>query len=222
MINSVTEFTLTNISWIGVDFIDPASKFETSAAPPRQVRVLDYACGPGTMTAALQGHATEFIGIDLSENMVKAYNARFPSAEEDGTDSIHAHAVVGDLLDSTDPTPSAFADDKFFNFDLVVVGLGFHHFQNLEEATKRFAARLKSGGVFMIVDFLPHGNDPLHPDAKHPAAHTVAHHGFSEERLKELFGGAGLVDVDMVVMPGEVLMRGLSPRKVFLGRGKKP
>jgi len=69
----------------------------------------------------------------------------------------------------------------------------------------------------MIVDLLPHGKD-----GNHPAAHTVAHHGFSEQRVHELFGGAGLVDVDMVKMNGEIRMRGLLPRQPFLGRGRKP
>ena len=82
LINKTHEFMLANLTWLGVDFTNPSTTFEAPTGPStsaRQVRVLDYACGPGTITSILAGHATEFAGIDLSENMVKAYNERFAS-----------------------------------------------------------------------------------------------------------------------------------------------
>ena len=175
---------------------------------------MDYACGPGTVTDALHAHATEFVGIDLSENMVKAYNAR--SNTGDGDEPLNAHAVIGDLLVAGDPSPAALSDPKFFNFDLVAVGMGFHHFENLEQATKRLVERLKPGGVFLILDFLPHTND------LHAGHHTVAHYGFSEERVRQIFAGAGLEDVRVVKMNGEVFLRGTTRREPFLARGRKP
>lgn len=152
--------------------------------------------------------------------MVKAYNLRFaPDSEVTDSEKLNAHATVGNLLEEKE-TPKALDNPKFFNFDLVVVGLGFHHFSNLQLSTKRLVERLKPGGVFLIIDFLPFGTDMI--ENKHPAAHTVAHHGFSEEGIKRLFGEAGLKDVGVVPMNGTVLMRGLNPRTPFLAKGTKP
>ena len=217
---------MSNLNWIGVDFADPSVGFEEGAPRPRQVRVLDYACGPGTITSALQGHATEFVGVDVSENMVKAYNEKFTASDQQsGTITHTAEAFMGNLLDSNGPSESV-SGTQFFNFDLAVVGYGFHHFENLEVATSRLAARLKPGGVLLIVDFMTHSK----LEAGHPAKNTVAHHGFGEDKVKSLFGKAGLVDVDIVKMEGtiEIKKPGAKDdepgqkREVFLGRGRKP
>ena len=216
VINDITSFILSNINWIGVDFIPPSSSFEKpKPSTQHSVRVLDYACGPGTVTAALGSYASEYVGMDLSENMVKAYNARF-SPPDSSAEQLHAHAVVGNLIGEDHPANLSSA--SYHDFDLVVVGLGFHHFENLEHATARLIERLKPGGVFLIIDFVTHAKDP----GQHPAKHTVAHLGFGEEEVHKIFSGAGLVDIDVVKSDKQVLMRGLSPRTPFMGRGRKP
>jgi SAM-dependent methyltransferase len=217
------------VSWIGVDFIDPAVAFEKNVEPAKSVRVLDYACGPGTITHALAGRATEYIGMDFSENMVKAYNLRFNPVsdqcaanplEDNGDDEkINANAVVGNLLDPAG-TPPAFDDPKYKDFDLVVVGMGFHHFSDLPLTTSRLVERLKPGGVFLIVDFLKHA--PMDYEKKHVAAHTIAHHGFHENDLKQIFEGAGLTDFGMRTFGEKVIMRGIEPREMLLAKGRKP
>lgn len=216
MLNKIHDFMLSNISWIGVDFIDPSTAFEAKdSSSPRKIRVLDYACGPGTVTNVIYSHATEFVGIDLSQNMVEVYNNRFKAV--DGGEASKAHAVVGDLLDAEDPNPKLFTGSEYFDFDLVAVGLGFHHFQNLEEATKRFANRLKSGGIFLIIDLVTHAKW----DDDNPAIHTVAHNGFGGAEIQKIFESAGLVDIDVVRMQGEVMIRGTHPRTPFMGKGRK-
>ncbi|KAK5467978.1 hypothetical protein LTS15_000951 [Exophiala xenobiotica] len=261
LLNKVTAFIQTHITFIGVPFLDPASIFERSddpdpdpshpqPQPPRSVRVLDYACGPGTVTSALGAHATEYIGIDLSENMVAAYNQRFnsnsnsvPSSsatdpDPDRADASEerppqAHAVVGNLLAAEDEDeqpngPTNLSGPEYHDFDLVVVGMGFHHFADVRLAARRLAARLKPGGVFLILDFVTHAaiqhDHDAHRDLK-DAAHTVKHHGFSEADLRDIFtdaAGAGLEDFAIVRMGEEVLLRGTSRREPFMARGRKP
>ncbi|GJD03846.1 SAM-dependent methyltransferase [Colletotrichum higginsianum] len=102
------------------------------------------------------------------------------------------HAYQGDLTDPSDPDPSAFsassdADGRFRDFDVAGVGLGFHHFADPELSARRIVERLRPGGVFVILDFLPHGAT----DAALPAANTVVHHGFSRERMRAVFEQAG-------------------------------
>ncbi|KAI3531666.1 methyltransferase domain-containing protein [Colletotrichum abscissum] len=99
------------------------------------------------------------------------------------------HAYQGNLTDPSDPAPAAFASDdgRFRDFDVAGVGLGFHHFEDPELSARRLVERLRPGGVFIILDFLPHEK----MDHALPAAHTVMHHGFSEERMRSVFEQAG-------------------------------
>jgi Methylase involved in ubiquinone/menaquinone biosynthesis len=64
-------------------------------------------------------------------------------------------AYQGNLCVPDDPNPAAFSGPEFFNFDIVAVGLGFHHFDDPALAARRLAERLKDGGVLTILDFLP-------------------------------------------------------------------
>ncbi|GJC90859.1 hypothetical protein ColLi_13697 [Colletotrichum liriopes] len=101
-------------------------------------------------------------------------------------------AYQGDLTDPSDPDPPAFSaasdpNGRFRDFDVAGVGLGFHHFADPELSARRIVERLRPGGVFVILDFLPHGT----MDAALPAANTVVHHGFSEERIRAVFEQAG-------------------------------
>ncbi|RMZ86109.1 hypothetical protein DV737_g127, partial [Chaetothyriales sp. CBS 132003] len=195
MISQITTFLQSHASWTGVKPTD---------------RVLDYACGPGTITNAFGARAAEYQGIDLSDKMVEAYNARFQLQSD-----FNATAVVGNLITEGDSLPEHFSDPKFFNFDVAAIGLGFHHFENLELCLQRLTERIKPGGTLIIVDFLSH-----EPEERFHK--IVAHHGFSQGQIKRLFEEAGLVDVDIVVMDGEVLMHERLPRKVFAARGRKP
>ncbi|CAM1501601.1 Fc.00g035850.m01.CDS01 [Cosmosporella sp. VM-42] len=144
-------------------------------------RFLDYACGTGMLSRVLTHGASECIGIDLSEGMVGAYNAK---AKNQGASRT---AYQGNLADPSDPNPSSFSDAKFYNFDVAGVGLGWHHFDNCDLATKRLAERLKPGGVLFILDFVTH-----EMDAALAAGHGVKHHGFSEEQMRTMFEGAGV------------------------------
>ena len=170
--------------------------------------------------------------------MVKAYNLRFNPADNASTprdngvydkadEELKAHALVGNLIDPKQPSPTNLSSPDYFDFNLVVVGLGFHHFQNIPLATSRLVERLKPGGVLLILDFVTHAMDEASklksddPDRGSLPTHTVAHAGFSEEELKRCFEDAGLSDFGLVRMDGEVLLKGKEKRRPFLARGVK-
>ncbi|KPM35665.1 hypothetical protein AK830_g10896 [Neonectria ditissima] len=146
-------------------------------------RFLDYACGTGMLSRVLARNVTESIGIDVTENMVKAYNAQ---AQNEDTASSRS-AFLGNLADPSDAAPSAFSDAKFFDFDIAGVGLGWHHFDDCGLAAKRLADRLKPGGVLFIVDFSSH-----EMDMEHASHHGITHHGFSQAQIKTMFEEAGV------------------------------
>lgn len=170
------------------------------------------------------------------------------ACEHDGHADIHCYfkglskeemvAYHGNLCVPDDDEPEAFKDPVFFNFDLACVGLGFHHFDNPELAAKRLVSRLMPGGVLMIIDFLPHGphlghdghdhghdhsHGPSHDADEHEKAiKTVTHHGFTEERIKEIFVNAGAGKDFAIDRMGEVTM-GMrhGKRDLFMARGSK-
>ncbi|KAL2758353.1 hypothetical protein ACRALDRAFT_1068705 [Sodiomyces alcalophilus JCM 7366] len=214
---------------------------------PKTIKLLDYACGTGLISRALAQYTTQCTGIDISENMVAVYNTR---AENQGLSEDEMRAYHGNLIDPADPAPAAFADPRFRDFDVAAVGLGFHHMDDPEYAARQLAARLRPGGVFFIIDFLPHapvgghghshghghahGHDHSHGHEhgaghKHSAADAIKHHGFSEERARAIFEAAG-VGQDFVFeeLGSGVVFRGRPGkegetlrRKVFLARGSK-
>ncbi|KPI42277.1 uncharacterized protein AB675_9759 [Cyphellophora attinorum] len=211
IVTRVTAFLQSNLEFLGL----PTS---TQVPHEPRVRVLDYACGPGTVTFALAGHADEFVGLDLSDGMVAEYNSR---AQREGLDI--AHATQADLLskdeDTMAKTTASFSGPEHHDFDLAIVGLGFHHFEDLPHATKILADRLKPGGTLAIVDLMSHEMEDNPTNIKK----IVAHAGFGQETVKKLFEEAGgLVDVDWTPMEGEIMIAGKNPRRVFLARGRKP
>lgn len=154
--------------------------------------------------------------------MVAEYNT---SARNQGISESEMEAFVGNLLDAKDPDPASLQDEKFFNFDIAVVGLGFHHFDDPALAAKRLTERLKKGGVLTIIDFLPHAHHGQH---SHAAAHTVTHMGFSEEQVRKMFEDAGAGgDFDYTVVGRGIVFRGQKEggedmkRSVFMARGTK-
>lgn len=164
--------------------------------------------------------------------MVKAYNLRFnpdPSTQftedtsgsfaEDKADSlINAHSIVGNLI-SPNGTPPHLDAPQYKDFDLVAVGMGFHHFQDLPLSTSRLVERLKPGGVFMIIDFVTHAMELSLKE--HPSYNTIAHHGFSEEELRKIFEGAGLEDFDIVRLGEKIQIKSIDAREPFIARGRK-
>ncbi|KAK6956437.1 hypothetical protein Daesc_001715 [Daldinia eschscholtzii] len=207
----LTEEIRSRLDWIGVDWAsdDDDSDEEVESKPTKPRR------------EALAPYTTQSIGVDISENMVAAYNSR---AENQGLSRDEMHAVVGDLAAADGPQPSElFADPRFFGFDIATVGGGLHHFAEPELAAERLVERLRPGGVLLVWDFLPHG--PHHG----LNAHAVIHHGLSEERVRKMFEHAGagkgfsLEVLGSGLMPGHYAEEGkeLPKRQIFLARGEK-
>ncbi|KAF3359684.1 Putative coatomer subunit alpha [Verticillium dahliae VDG1] len=239
VINQLVKEIQKRRDFIGIDWVqedsddedDNGDTTESSVGAGKTVKVLDYACGTGLVSRALAQYTTQCVGIDVSEKMVAAFNAR---AENQGLSASEMRAYHGNLIDPSDPSPAALAGAGFTGFDLAVVGLGFHHFDDPEYAAKQLVARLKPGGVLLIIDFFEHGNHGHAHDDKHGHGHGharqrpangVMHHGFSEERMRAMFEGAGAgINYALQEVGSGVVFHGADEdrkRRVFMARGTK-
>ncbi|KAI1823650.1 S-adenosyl-L-methionine-dependent methyltransferase [Xylaria intraflava] len=220
--NRLQKELLVRLDFIGVDWASEdedsdENDDEDDTKPKRPVRLLDYACGTGMISRTFAPYMTQCIGMDISENMVEAYNTH---AENQGLSPDEMHAIVGDLASET--IGDHLSSPDLFNFDLAVVGGGLHHFENPERAVKRLVERLKPGGVLLIWDFLPHaprhhGHVPHTNEGTsgHGVYSSIMHHGFDETRVREMFtaGGAGREFQFRFIWGGSVSGHGQSTHK---------
>lgn len=137
--------------------------------------------------------------------MINQYN-KF--ASDSGIPPEKMFAQQGDLM--ADAVPESVSGPEFFDFDFVGVGMALHHFADPGLAMKRFAARMKKGGVCLIIDILPGQNEDLNRD--NPEVSGVVHRmGFEKEEMREIFTSAGLskaFDYEVVKEPVVFTMGG--------------
>ncbi|TLD22014.1 hypothetical protein PspLS_08089 [Pyricularia sp. CBS 133598] len=201
--------------FIGVDWVKEGES-------DRTVRMIDYACGPGTISRALHPYVTQCRGVDLSTNMVAQYKAR---AKVEGLTPEQMDAFEGNIMD--DDGGAALSDPTLRDADLACVSMAMHHMDDPARVAFKLAERLRPGGVLFVIDFLRHevtggsgdhhnhhhhhghGHGHSHGDHGHgngeqqegagmgevfDAMHTIAHNGFSPEQVKDMFEKAGAGD----------------------------
>ncbi|KAK1147653.1 hypothetical protein N8T08_000995 [Aspergillus melleus] len=189
---------------------------DTDSGKGKEIKVLEYACGPGTVSLALAPFATRIVGLDISDGMVDEFNT---NAREAG----FADKMVGykgDLF--TESVATELSGSEFHEFDIVVVSMALHHFEKPDLAVKRLAERLKKGGTLLIMDMIPskhhgphsHGHDHSHEHGhshghghghshEHDhsqenseeftdARHTIKTHGFTQADMQKLYDEAGV------------------------------
>lgn len=92
--------------------------------------------------------------------MVSTYNTKASGA---GLDQLACHAHEGNLLsaeqyiinEAGEKDKALLNDAQFNDFDVCIVGMGFHHFENYASCIQRLSERVKPGGVVGIIDLLP-------------------------------------------------------------------
>jgi ubiquinone/menaquinone biosynthesis C-methylase UbiE len=100
--------------------------------------VLDVACGPGIITAALALRAREVVAFDLTPEMLSQARQRCSRA-----------GLTNVTFREGTATEMPFADASF---DAVVTRLSLHHFQHPAEPLAEMARVLKPGGALVVAD----------------------------------------------------------------------
>lgn len=148
--------------------------------------------------------------------MVQKYNE---TARASGLSPEQANAVVGDLCG--EKVPEHLSGPDWFNFDVAVIGLGFHHFEDPKLAIKRLTERLKpETGVLVIVDFLPFEREPNGTNQ-----HTIKHTGFNRAQMVKLCEDAGsLTDFAFNALDEQAVMEfpeGNRHRTIFIAKARR-
>lgn len=109
-------------------------------------RVLDVACGPGTLSLKLAPLVREVVGVDLTDELLSI--ARRKAAEAGLSNVTFSPGDVDGL-----PFPDA-------SFDLVVCGSALHHFPDPGKVFGEMARVCRPGGRIGVIDIV----SPEEPD----------------------------------------------------------
>jgi ubiquinone/menaquinone biosynthesis C-methylase UbiE len=135
------EFT-RQASWFAtagaVTHHDLVRRFVDAVPTDASTVILDVACGPGIITAALAPRAHEVVAFDLTPEMLAKARARCADAGLRNVSFREGSAT--DL-----PFPDA-------SFDAVVTRLSIHHFQAPQRPLAEMARVLKPGGTLVVAD----------------------------------------------------------------------
>jgi SAM-dependent methyltransferase len=140
--------------------------------------VLDVACGPGLLTAALARVAASVVGSDVTPAMLER-------AERDrqraGLDNLRYERCDARRLTYADQT-----------FDRVLTRFSFHHFEDPAEVLSELVRVCRPGGLVTVIDVAPHPDKLAAYDEVESLRDPSHTHACSLPRLERLFAEAGL------------------------------
>jgi ubiquinone/menaquinone biosynthesis C-methylase UbiE len=113
-------------------------RFVTALGDAARGLVLDVACGPGILSAAIAKAAREVVAFDLTPEMLKKAAQRCNEA-----------GLTNVTFREGNAAELPFADGAF---DAVVTRLSVHHFDHPERVLSEIFRVLRPGGSFVIAD----------------------------------------------------------------------
>ena len=137
---------------------------------------LEYGCGTGLVSFALQSNLGQITLADTSQGMLDVLSEKIAAS---GVTNMHPTRL--DL--STDPIP----DERF---DLTYSLMTLHHIQDAKGILKKFHALLEPSGILCIAD-LDKEDGTFHTDGT-----TDVHLGFERSELRKWVEDAGFTDVN--------------------------
>ena len=137
----------------------------------RDIDVLDFGCGTGLLTLALQPLVRSVTAADTSSGMLDVLRQKVRAQSLSNVEAI--------LLD---PEAPLSVDARFH---LIVSSMALHHVAHLAPLFGRFHEQLQPGGRVALAD-LDREDGSFHEDAR-----GVFHLGFDREEIETLLAGTG-------------------------------
>ena len=164
------------------------------------IDVLDFGCGTGLLTLALQPLVRSVTGADTSAGMLEVLRQKVRSQGLTNVETI--------LLDTEVPLSVSA------RFHLIVSSMALHHVANLAPLFERFHEQLHPGGRIALAD-LDREDGSFHEDPR-----EVHHHGFERSELEAALAEAGFVGLGAAT--AIVTRKESREYPVFLITGQKP
>jgi 2-polyprenyl-3-methyl-5-hydroxy-6-metoxy-1,4-benzoquinol methylase len=148
-----------------------------SALPIKQeMTAIDFGCGTGLISLALQPHFKHITGIDTSQGMVDVLNNKLHSASIDNINAM--------CFDITQETPVLKAD-------VIVSSMALHHVEDIPSLLKIFTSMLNSNGYIALADL------DTEPGTFHPDNTGIHHFGFDRDWLTSQLESLGFNNINI-------------------------
>jgi 2-polyprenyl-3-methyl-5-hydroxy-6-metoxy-1,4-benzoquinol methylase len=137
--------------------------------------VLDFGCGTGLLTFALQPFVRSITGVDSSPGMLDVFKTKIKEQNLSNVKGNHLDLDKGDVLEGS--------------YHLIVSSMTLHHVKNISPLLKQFYSILLPSGQLAIADL------DLDDGKFHSNNDGVFHFGFDQEDLQRIFIETGFRDV---------------------------
>jgi ubiquinone/menaquinone biosynthesis C-methylase UbiE len=175
---------------------------EITLAP--NMDVLDFGCGTGLLTFALQPFVRSITGVDSSPGMLDVFQTKIKEQHLSNVKANHLDLDNGEVLTGS--------------YHLIVSSMTLHHVKNISPLLKQFYSILLPAGRLAIADL------DLDDGKFHSNNDGVFHFGFDRAKLRKAFAEAGfsnVQDVSAAEVRKETLNKEMRQFTVFLMTGQK-
>ena len=173
-------------------------------SPTPDMDVLDFGCGTGLLTLALQPFVRSITGVDSSSGMLDVFQTKIKEQQLSNVKANHVDLDKGDVLTGS--------------YHLIVSSMTLHHIKNISPLLKQFYSILFPAGSLAIADL------DLDDGKFHSNNDGVFHFGFDRAILRKAFTEAGfnnIQDVSAAEVEKESINKEIRKFTVFLLSGKK-
>jgi ubiquinone/menaquinone biosynthesis C-methylase UbiE len=137
--------------------------------------VLDFGCGTGLLTFALQPFVHSITGVDSSQGMLDVFKTKVKEQNLNNVKTNYLDLDKGDVLDGS--------------YHLIISSMTLHHIKNISPLLKQFYSILLPSGQLAIADL------DLDDGEFHGNNDGVFHFGFNREELRLIFMDAGFQNI---------------------------
>jgi ubiquinone/menaquinone biosynthesis C-methylase UbiE len=137
--------------------------------------VLDFGCGTGLLTFALQPFVRAITGVDSSQGMLDVFKTKVKEQNLSNIKANYLDLDNGDILEGS--------------YHLIVSSMTLHHIKNISPLLKQFYSILLPSGQLAIADL------DLDDGQFHSNNEGVFHFGFDRKDLHRIFIDTGFSDV---------------------------